>query len=123
MTDAVISHCSVPSVRISGSRIWLPVPSVSAGNWAVTAASTSRICSAFIVPAGDGSAEPPAMPTITSPVIPASACPGTEQMNVMPLAGTVTSPVAVLCPSAEMVVPSAKVTSWSTPPSFTNVTV
>ena len=63
------------------------------------------------------------MPTMTSPVMPASEWPGTEQMKVMPSAGTVTSPVAVAWASAAIFVPSAKVTSWATPPSFTKVTV
>jgi hypothetical protein len=54
--------------------------------------------------------------------MPASAWPGTEQMNVNPPVGTVTLPVAVLPPSALTLVPSAKVRSCSTPPSLTNFT-
>ncbi len=124
MTDAVSSHCSVPSAWISGSRTWLPCPSVSAGNCAVIAASMSRISSA-VRSSWDaaGSPEAPATATMTSPVIPPSAWPGTEQMKPMPSAGTVSSPVAVSPPSAAIFVPSAKVTSWGTPPSFTKVTV
>ena len=125
MTDAVRSHCFVPSGRIVGSRTWLPFPFVSAGNFAVTAASTSRICSAVMeAPAeGLGAPEPPAAVTITSPFMPASAWPGTEHRNVRPAAGMTTSPVADWCASALIAVPSAKVTLCVMPPSFLNVTV
>ena len=60
---------------------------------------------------------------MTSPLIPASAWPGTEQMNVIPSAGIVTSPVADSWASAPMTVPSANVRSWYVPPSLTKVTV
>ena len=91
----------------------------------MTAASMSRISSAVMLAPGVGSAppDPCAVATMTSPVIPPSAWPGTEQMKLIPSAGIVTSPVAVSWPSAPMTVPSAKVTSWNVPPSLTNVTV
>ena len=61
-------------------------------------------------------------PTVISPFMPASPCPGIEQMNASPPSGTVTVPVAVSPPAAESVVPSANVTSWSIAPVLLNVT-
>ena len=87
------------------------------------AASAAAICCAVIDASGEADAPgSPAAATITSPRMPPSAWPGTEQMKVRPPAGIVTSPVATVWASAEILVPSAKVRSWSTPPSLVNVT-
>ena len=43
-------------------------------------------------------------------------------MNASPAAGMVTVPVAVLPPSAAILVPSAKVTSWRVEPVLWNST-
>ena len=63
----------------------------------------------WLSPLGEGAA--PA--TVTVPVMPAAACPGTVQVKVVPPAGIVTVPVAICPASAGSLVPSAKVRSWS----------
>ena len=112
MTDAVSSHRLVPLSRMVGSSTWLPLPFVAAGNSPVRAASAAAICCAVMEAAGEADAPgSPVAATITSPRMPPSAWPGTEQMKVRPPLGIVTSPVATEWASAEILVPSAKVRS------------
>ncbi len=47
MIDASSLNNFVPSARISGSRIWLPLPSVSAGNSSIEFTMMASISSAL----------------------------------------------------------------------------
>ena len=77
-----------------------------------------------VVGAGPPWLSPPAASPFTEIVafMPASACPGMEQMNESPSAGTVTTADAVSPALAWMVVPSGKVMSWRMVPVLTSLT-